>query len=419
MSFSTTLVTLVLVLGAGQGPPEETSGSKAAFDLSDERSGNLLLPAGTPLYAEPSLRADELLRVQADVEVEVLERRGGWAQVRFQSWRGWLRGPGKVTTVPLAPLPVDAKGRDTVRGFLDGERRLRLGPYPLYTDVTDDVLLARLSSLADQVGAAFARRYGVTAHPDGEEAAILFAAEESFRAYLSREHPGVGDVYGYTGEGFTVLYVGERPPELLEMLVVQQMTYLMTPRALGRKLPDWLEEGLALDLAYGHVDRKGRFHAEKLRKKHVGTFHFTAQAVLVETREGLAPRAALCYVLTRWEEPERPGLSELLDTTYMTDVEDEQQRFYRSLFGFWVRYLIDGDDAVYRQTFQGYLAGVAAGGLSDTGTLLAGLGAAPEDLEAGFEAWLWETARKLRIEFPWHKRARLPQRPPYAGLRPG
>jgi len=249
-------------------PPPATLGAPAAFDLSNDARPRLAVTVGLPLYAQPSVRAAIVERVRSATEVEVLERRGGWAQVSYQNRQLWLSFDNDDAGFRLeAPGLADERLAEA-RRCLRRERRLDLGPFPLYTDVEDEALLDDLVRLGRQVPEAFVRRYGVRPEP-AAAAVVLVAGEEEYLACRHALGATGAPSDGYLEDGLAVFPVGEREPKLMRARLIQHMAYLLVAQALGANLPDWLRDALAYDLAYGRVSNDGTFAAERLRRKAI------------------------------------------------------------------------------------------------------------------------------------------------------
>lgn len=80
----------------------------------------------TPLHTEPFSDAKKLISLRAKQQVIILQRKGGWYQVRNDSYTGWLRmshvrfGSGKITQQNGAGLEQTLRFLSTGRSGADG-----------------------------------------------------------------------------------------------------------------------------------------------------------------------------------------------------------------------------------------------------------------------------------------------------------
>ncbi|MCP4657694.1 MAG: SH3 domain-containing protein [bacterium] len=395
-----------------EDPPAAALGAPAAFDLSTDARPRLAVTVGLPLYARPSVRAAIVKRVRSATEVEVLERRGGWAKVSYEERHVWLAFDNDDAGFRLeAPRLADERLAEA-RRCLRRDRLFDLGPFPLYTDVEDEAVLADLVQLGRQVPEAFVRRYGLSPEP-AAAAVVLVAGEED---YLACRHAlAVADAPsdGYLEEGLAVFPAGERQLKLLRARLIQHMAYLLVAQALGANLPDWLRDALAYDLAYGRVTKDGTFEAEHLRRKGIRSARFDGSGGLVVTEQLLAPRRALRRLLLAWDEPQRPTLEGMLELGSLRLLEGGRPEA-RALCGFMMRHLLAEAESVPAERLRAFLESVAQGGAADQAAFFTALGTTPEALEGAVEAWMRETARKLRVDLG----AKIPTLPgprPYPG----
>lgn len=427
---------------AAPGPPQadESSppppgaaavlGAPPAFDLSGEESDRVWVAADALLHRQPAERSPVLTRLPAAAELPVLERRGGWARVRYGSWQGWVLVDGDEPAVAPAgiaireppaaawapPAGADPRRLAAARGFLASERVTTLGAFELYTDVADDALLAKLSRLARGLPQVFERRYGLAATPGEDEAVVLFAREESYREYARADDDGAAvDSLGHAVGGLAVLATGGRQRDEIRSLLVHELTHLLSYRALGPALPPWLAEGLAEDLAYCRVTSAGEIRLGTLdgwRTVGAATF-FAPNGRLesgIETVRG-GPEVSLELLRARWHDADRPPLARLLELRPAQFREARLRSLHYAMSGFLVRYLLASDELA--GGFLSFLRHVARGGGIEAGDLGERLGTGLDELEAGFADWIASNAPR---------RAPDPRRPreivtePEAGL---
>lgn len=392
----------------GAAGPEEPAvlGAPTAFDLSGELTDQVRVAAGDRLHAAPAARAPVLARFAAAVDLPVLERRGAWVQVRYGSWRGWVRAgrsgdeeghdeteeAAPPTTPWTAPAGADPAHVERARALLKAERRLSWGPYDLYTDVAREALLAVLGAVAVRLPEAFARRYALAATGVAREAVVLYARDAAYRDYAAgHEDLAELDSSGHAVGGLAVLAVGERHRDEVRGLLVHELTHLLTYRILGPRLPPWLAEGLAEDLAYCRVAASGELELATLdawramRAQTVVSVRGRPESTVVRSRGG--PELALAELRERWRQPDRPALELLLGLPHLDFMDPDRRPIHYPMSAFLVRYLLASEDRAER--FRAFLAAVARGEEGGGGELLAHLGSSWEELEAGLGEWLF------------------------------
>lgn len=416
------LALLALPPAAPQEPEEQRPdepvvlGAPPAFDLSGELSDQVRVAAGDALHSAPAARAPVLTRFSAPVELPVLERRGAWSQVRYGSWKGWVRvgdaeddslaeGAAPAPAVPwTAPAAPDPAHLERARALLEGGRELSWGPYVLHTDVPNDALLAALAGVAAHVPEAFARRYGLAAPETGvRSVVVLYDRDDAYRRYAAGEDDLAElDSSGHAVGGLAVLAVGERRRDEVRSLLVHELTHLQTYRALGPRLPPWLAEGLAEDLAYCRVAASGELELatldawQSLRARAILVPWDRLGSAVIKTRGG--PAVALEELRERWREPERPPLERLLDLPHLEFMAPDRRPIHYPMSAFLVRYLLASEDRAER--FRAFLAAVARGEEAGGGELLARLAVGWGDLEAGLAEWLFSRDASRRPREP-------------------
>ena len=389
-------------------PPAETAkeeilGAPPAFDLSGEQQDLVRVEAEARLHQEPAVRSPTLVRVEVAADYPVVERRGSWARVRYGSWTGWVLLDGDDVPDPFAqetaaavawpaPSGPDPEHLLQARGLLTRERVTTLGPYVLYTDVTDDELLADLSHVASQLPALFEERFGLPAVPGENEVVVLYAAEKTYDAYAAgRPERSVFDSSGHAVGGLAVLSVGDRQPSEVRSLMVHEITHLLTFRALGQGLPYWLTEGLAEDLAYCRVAKKsGELLLATLDRWRASTVEPVRDRqgqlrLATRTMRG-GPALSLELLRAKWKERDRLPLEVLLDLSQETFIDTDERSIHYSMSAFLVRYLLAGDDRA--AVFRAFLVAVAGGEHADADTLLDLLETDWQRLEADVGKWL-------------------------------
>ena len=149
------LTLLAVPPAVAQEPPEderEILGAPSAFDLSGETAETVWLPAETKLLRAPVPRSDSVVTLGEDMELEVLERAGGWVRVRFGVYKGWAAvDPELAAEVATAedvadwappPPALLAEHLERARSFLtDAPTARQMGGFSIYTDVAEHRLV--------------------------------------------------------------------------------------------------------------------------------------------------------------------------------------------------------------------------------------------------------------------------------------
>jgi hypothetical protein len=383
-------------------PPAETIlGTPAGFGAEAAARESLALPLGTPLREAPDPRAPVLARLDAAAELPVLERRGGWALVVLGPWRGWV-AEGAEAAAAAAPYPVrspDPQRLARASGLFDeaGERAT-LGGHLLLTDVQDSDVRACLDRLAPQVVPAYRERFGVDPGPPSGEAILLFAREETYRHYERGEGAAIADLdaAGHAGGSVAALHAEGRDPEEVARLLVHELVHLLNRRALAPELPPWLEEGLAEALALSRI-AAGRLEAGALGGRR--TFeplpaHGSRRDILVVTS---GPRARLDQLVEALATGSAEDLETLLALPWQEFAAPAGRELRYAQAGFFVRYLLDGEDGRLASPFRAHLAGIARGEPADLTRLLTRLGDTLPELARGYRSWL---AGQRRLALP-------------------
>lgn len=326
----------------------------------------------------------------------VLLRQRGWLEVQFDGRRWWLdsswepahphRGArqGGLRQRREPTSSADWRKLDKAKQML-GLRKPngRLGPFELWTDVTDEELLRFLDQLAQVVEPAYFARYGRLPSGKPRHAMVLFRNEEDYRAFspdsiLSDSH------VGHAGSGVLAFFAGGRSRIDLARTLAHEMTHLLNDRALAVVLPQWLEEGLASDL--------GAVWVESAEADGLGVVDLRSHADTGRVFVALEPDLRTLELAGTLAQGKLPDIGVFLTLA----PEDFYKTSNLSLSYSWgaafVRYLNSGDGGKHRRHLQAYLGAIAAGydptiaqflehfEITDT----AGL----EALERGFRDWL-------------------------------
>lgn len=357
--------------------------------------------AGEPLRSRPDPQAGVVARQEVFERLAVRERRGAWVRVEGPAGAGWVRAgeaseadyPMGSGLEPTRPLPArrpdddhlaaarDLLGRDAPAGAL--------GPYTLYTDVDQPaVRFVHLARLAGQLEPTYARRYGVRPVGEPEEAVLIFGQEERYRLFQAREaRLGGLPAGGHATPGLVALYAGGRRRDDVAATLVHELAHLLNRRALGPALPPWLDEGIADDLSSSEITPAGDLLPQRLGGAVV------RGAGVLEFSGAVAALRSLNAAYARGETA--PKLAELVELDWFRFVRSDDRTLHYAHAGFFVRYLVDGEDGALRPAFHRFLRRLADGGPATGEALRAELGRSWEELDAGLAAyvreWILET----------------------------
>ena len=381
------------------GAPSEIQAVTAGAEDS------VLVDAGTRLYGLPNVRAPTVAMIDAEIELAVLDRREHWVQVRYGTWKGWVLTGGDAVDVAQEgglTVPEHIAWRLTLAHEMLGPRARNvpasLGPFTLHTDVEDPRLLRFLARVSSNLPEAYQERYGLEPRLAADDAVVLFAREEDYRAYESQVRPETDrGALGHAAYGLAVLYVGRQGPEDVAAVLIHELTHVLSHRALSKAPPSWLDEGMANDLAFCRIDGARRLDLGSLGGGSVlieehsyrpGGWIGVDQAVHVS-----GPAATWSLLRERWKSGDGIQIETLmgLPAGQFFDPEDRQVRYDTSAF--FVRYLLDGEDGDLAPGFRAFLANLVEGeAAGEEGAVPSGLtsylGRSWGALEDGFAAWL-------------------------------
>ena len=382
-------------------PIEEVLGAPSTILRTPDAKETVRAEAGARLHAAPDPHAPTLRILDFEVDLEVLDTRPGWARVRWGQTVGWLRSgsagaPGPSLTAfgeidarsvgEAAWTPAADAGRlARARALLGAERvESRLGPFLLLTDLDRNAALERFAAVAADLPRAYAERSGREPPLAIEQAVVLFADESRYREYEIDLELGQLAVAGHAGRGVAALFVGSRPLDEVQSVLVHELTHLLNRLALGRDLPAWLEEGLANDLAYCATDRNGSLRLGTLGGERSVRGAGAGRSIVHFS----GPRAALRALLRAQRERRLEAIPRLMDLAWreFVELDGREERYVQSTF--LVRFLFDGRQGQYAPAFRAWLEDLARGAGRSPGDLMAGLGVSSEKLTRDFGAWL-------------------------------
>ena len=309
----------------------------------------------------------------------------------FESWSG--DGPPPLGNDPLPPRPLPGREADPERlaearlhlraASAEG---LRLGPYPLVTDVIDGALLDRLSQAAAGVEEFYIDRYGVETVGAALETVVLYRREEDYRA-LQRRWAGVvgpraaiGSLLsqGHSGYGLVVLFVGSSSSDGVAGTLLHELAHVLNRRALGPALPFWLEEGIADDVGAARPDTSGGIA--------LGDFIAPAPDE-VGTIRLQGPLAALSILARSQRDGSLLSLPLLVEIEREHFLAEADAALHYGHSAFFVRFLLSEASAL-AESFRRFLAGVAAGESVAPSALEQQLGVTLAQIEAEWRRYL-------------------------------
>lgn len=376
----------------GRTPDRRTPDGRTPDRPADRPDIVWVLP-GTVLRQAPSATAAVVHEFDAVATVIKIERRGDWFHVRRGGDRGWIflegydedggppYGEAPEPTKALMPRPPDAATLGPARELLGGRERVhRLGPYVTYTDVDDPGLLEHLDGLADQVESLYRERYGLELLGAPVAALVVYQSELPYRL-LEKRSPHLADLHsaGHASRGVAVLYVGDRDRADVGTTLTHELVHFLNRRALGPALPPWLDEGLADDLATARVGADGRIDPRRLG----GDRYEVDGRVRID-----GALATLYHLRIASAEGDLPSLSRLTSLDWDQFVRSGRRQMYYGASAFWIRYLLDHEDARIGAGLRRFLAGVAVGEPATPEALRDHLGRDWAELFAGFRLWI-------------------------------
>ncbi len=401
------------LLPAAPQEREEILGAPAAFGeaLGEER---VPVPVGSALRDLPDPRAPALATVDAPSELPLLERRAGWARVRYGALMGWVLladgdesagDSGRSGALPGRSADPELLAR--ALSHLSGEPEAgRLGPFLFSTDLDDPAFVGFLDRVVTDLLRVYRERYGLDPgldpgsapprrpDPPARETVVLFSREEDYRAFTGSRLALVGlEEEGFAGFGLAGLYASSLSREEVASLLVHEVTHLLNARTLGPRTPPWLEEGLADGLSFGRIDVTGRLHPEELggrvreHRAEVRDGRGRAAWEVRVTRAG--GQAALARLVEALDRGTLPPLSTLTTLTWRELVEPEARKVAYAESAFFIRYLLESEELA--PGFRAYLRSVAAGGAGESPDLLRALDRPDgdwESLDRSFRRWL-------------------------------
>ncbi len=385
---------LVLALAsapAAAGAAAATAAEPAAVEL----------PPGTELRAAPDWQAPVIAVSAGGAAPLAGASFDGWIEVRHGETTAWVRLDDPAGWPASGPAAL-ARARLRLGAAAAVERRL--GPFAAATDLPDDERWRALDRLAGAAAELWAERYGLDPAGIGREerpeappeTVVVFAREEDYLAAAPAEGAGLA---GHAAAGFTLLWAGDRSQAEIGGTLVHELTHLLNRRAFGPEPPAWLDEGMAEDLALARIDTRGNISAEPLTRRSIHRGHRI---------DLYGPLVSLGAVVATLEAGSLFSLAEMLALDRAALLASPDRNHLYAYYGFWIRYLMEGEGGALRDGFRAYLAGAAkawatgdpAAGGTGAELLAAALGRGWPELEAGYHGWLRGLPRRLELPGP-------------------
>lgn len=365
---------IVPLLGALVATPAPTPCAPSAG------SGEIGVAAGARLRAAPEASAPSVAVVDADVTLPVTARCGAFSEVRWGGVRGWVRpddtsGPSLERAARTPDASRLAGARNAMRPL---GREARLGPWRLLTDVATGELTG-LDAVALNLADAYRSRTGLPAGPGPDQAVVIYASDTRYRAFAEADGSPMLGTRGHAGAGLAAFAMGRNPLET-RVVLVHELTHLLSRNALGEKIPAWLDEGLAEDLAWCRVDAAGRLQPDTLDLREQTRGGASTTAV-----ERSGPRVTVDGWLGSARAGRIPPLAALLapESRFFTD--RGARRDAATASGMLVRWCLA--EPARAEMFREFLRAVSLGGAADSRALAASLGLDEATLSKKYLEW--------------------------------
>lgn len=274
-----------------------------------------------------------------------------------------------------------AKARDAMRPL---GRETSLGPWRLLTDAAIGELTG-LDAVAQNLAEAYRARYGLAAGPGPGQAVVIYASDTPYRTFARSDGSPMLAARGHAGGGLAVFALGHNQLET-RLVLVHELTHLLSRSALGEKLPAWLDEGLAEDLAWCRVDAAGRLQPDTLDVRE----ERPAPEEVGAPRES-GPRAIVDDWLKRARAGRIAPLAAILAPESRLFADLAARRDATTASAMLIRWCLA--EPARSAAFREFLKAVSQGGPADANALAAALGTDAPGLQREFLQHL----RDLRI----------------------
>lgn len=283
--------------------------------------------------------------------------------------------PAPTPSVKAVAFERLVKARDAMRPL---GRETLLGPWRLVTDVaTGD--LSGLDAVATHLPEVFTARTSLAAAAGPWQAVVIFASKVRYRAFAKADRDPVSGTRGLVREGLAAFTAGSNPLDT-RVALVHALTRLLSRAALGEKLPAWLDEGLATDLAWCRVNAAGRLQPDTL-----DVLESPRKAPAFGT-ERSGPRVTAEGWIGRARQGRIPPLPAILSPDSRLWAEPGTRRDAATASALLVRWCLA--EPARAAAFRGFLQAVSQGAAGDASALAAALDMDPPTLQKAFLDWL-------------------------------
>jgi hypothetical protein len=234
--------------------------------------------------------------------------------------------------------------------------------------------------VASNLPGGYRERTGLAAEPGPDEAVAIFSNSTRFTAFAEADGSPLLGTRGHAGGGLAAFATGRNPLET-RVLLVHELTHLLSRTALRDAAPPWLDEGLSEDLAWCRVDGAGRLQPGTLDEDDP-----TAGDTTAIGRERSGPRVTV----ERWLSAARQGrivpLAALLAPGSRLFLDPGTRRDASTASAMLVRWCLAEPGRAAR--FRAYLKAVPHGAPGDLPGLAEALGTDAVSLQKDFLSWV-------------------------------
>jgi len=346
--------------GEAQPTQDPVLGTPAALESNTPEF--LWLERGAEIRQSPEWQSAVIAIVDIRLQVPVAQERDGWLLVRYAGWKGWVHATGEQESpeevAPFSTFPDQAlvdMALEILGSQLDTPPTL--GPFALYTDLSEKRLLTFLDKVASNLPQAYRVRYGLDPGDETLEVVVLFSREEDYRAFTQTTTETPGLAAGHATQGIAVVAVGTQSRDEVAAVLVHELTHLLNRRVFREIELPWLEEGMGNDLAYCQIKRRsGELDLGTLGGRSVvidRPVYLAGGQSRVDREIRLEGPVASLSLLR--ENRDLLPLDWLLDLQLAEFMDPLAQRTRYDLSTFFIRYLLDSGDSELAADFREYL----------------------------------------------------------------
>ena len=169
----------------------EILGKPSTIQIEKVESDWIRIESGAKVYEQPNRGSGVLDIVAEPTDFEILERESDWVKILHGGWIGWvavgIEGDPTDLAIPIRYTP-DEERLLRARSILQGDiESSNLGPFELLTDVDDQELLSRLSTVATNLPEAYRQRFGLDPGSQASEVVVIFVSYDDYVRFESGE----------------------------------------------------------------------------------------------------------------------------------------------------------------------------------------------------------------------------------------